>query len=227
MTDEIETGAELDELELTDQVEPTYEGGTSDGEAPSEGRVLILTDEHRAIEAVLLCAVEPVTPGLLAELIELPVDRVEELCMELANDYVDRRRGFRLGRIAGGYRFQTDPDLAQFVERFATEGISPRLSSAALETLAVVAYRQPISRAQIAAIRGVNVDGVVRLLQARGYIDAVGQGPAQAVLYGTTTAFLEKLGLDKVSDLPPVSDLLPDAETVAELEGGLRPARDG
>jgi segregation and condensation protein B len=205
----------------------TDEAELNEDEEPAEQPVLVLADEHRAIEAVLLCAVEPVTPGLLAELIELPVDRVEELCMELANDYVDQRRGFRLGRIAGGYRLQTDPDLAQFVERFATEGISPRLSSAALETLAVVAYRQPISRAQIAAIRGVNVDGVVRLLQARGYIDAVGQGPAQAVLYGTTTAFLEKLGLDKVSDLPPVSDLLPDAETVAELEGGLRPARDG
>jgi segregation and condensation protein B len=188
-----------------------------------------LSDEHRAIEAVLLCAVEPVPSSLLAELIEVPVERVEEQCMELANDYADQRRGFRLAKVAGGYRLQTDPDLSPFVERFATLGISPRLSSAALETLAVVAYRQPVSRAQIAAIRGVNVDGVVRLLQSRGYIDAVGlaPGPGQPVLYGTTTAFLEKLGLDSVKDLPPVSDLLPDTETVAELEEGLRPARDG
>ena len=187
-----------------------------------------LSDEHRAIEAVLLCAVEPVPSSLLAELIEVPADKVEQLCMELANDYADQRRGFRLAKIAGGYRFQTDPDLSQFVERFATEGISPRLSSAALETLAVVAYRQPVSRAQIAAIRGVNVDGVVRLLQSRGYIDAVGlaPGPGQPVLYGTTSSFLEKLGLDTLKDLPPVSDLLPDTEAVAELEERLRPTTD-
>jgi segregation and condensation protein B len=118
--------------------------------------------------------------------------------------------------------------MAQFVERFATEGISSRLSSAALETLAVVAYRQPVSRAQIAMIRGVNVDGVVRLLHTRGYIEPVGlaAGPGQPVLYGTTTSFLEKLGLDTVRQLPPVSDLLPAAEVVGELEDRLRPVRE-
>jgi segregation and condensation protein B len=191
--------------------------------------VLNLTEEHRAIEAVLLCAVEPVPSSLLAELIEIPAEQVETLCTELSQDYEEQRRGFQLVRIAGGYRFQTHPELSQFVERFATEGVSARLSSAALETLAVVAYRQPVSRAQVAAIRGVNVDGVVRLLQARGYIEPVGQapGPGQAVLYGTTSAFLEKLGLDTVGQLPPVSDLLPDTEVVAELEETLRPARDG
>jgi segregation and condensation protein B len=191
--------------------------------------VLNLTEEHRAIEAVLFCAVEPVTSSLLAELIEIPAEQVETLCSELSADYAEQRRGFQLVRIAGGYRLQTDAALAQFVERFATEGISPRLSSAALETLAVVAYRQPVSRAQVAAIRGVNVDGVVRLLQARGYITPVGQapGPGQAVLYGTTPAFLEKLGLDSVGQLPPVSDLLPSDEVVGELEESLRPLRDG
>jgi len=185
-----------------------------------------LSEEHRAIEAVLLCAVEPITSSLLAELIEIPADRVESLCAGLAQDYARQNRGFQLVRVAGGYRLQTHPDLAQFVERFATEGISSRLSSAALETLAVVAYRQPVSRAQIAAIRGVNVDGVVRLLQTRGYIAAVGQapGPGQAVLYGTTATFLEKLGLDTVEQLPPVGDLLPDVEVVGELESRLKPA---
>jgi segregation and condensation protein B len=189
-----------------------------------------VSEEHRAIEAVLLCAVEPVPSSLLAELIELPVEQVEGLCTELATDYAEQNRGFQLVRIAGGYRLQTHPDLAQFVERFATEGISTRLSSAALETLAVIAYRQPVSRAQVAAIRGVNVDGVVRLLQARGYIAQVGQapGPGQAVLYGTTAAFLEKLGLDTVGQLPPVSDLLPSEEVVGGLEESLRPsAADG
>ena len=185
-----------------------------------------VTEEHRAIEAVLLCAVEPVPSSLLAELIERPVEQVEALCTDLATDYAEQNRGFQLVRIAGGYRLQTHPDLAQFVERFATEGISTRLSSAALETLAVIAYRQPVSRAQVAAIRGVNVDGVVRLLQTRGYIAPVGQapGPGQAVLYGTTAAFLEKLGLDTVGQLPPVSDLLPTAEVVGGLEESLRPS---
>ena len=185
-----------------------------------------VTEEHRAIEAVLLCAVEPVPSSLLAELIERPVEQVELLCTDLATDYAEQNRGFQLVRIAGGYRLQTHPDLAQFVERFATEGISTRLSSAALETLAVIAYRQPVSRAQVAAIRGVNVDGVVRLLQTRGYIAPVGQapGPGQAVLYGTTAAFLEKLGLDTVGQLPPVSDLLPTADVVGGLEESLRPS---
>lgn len=178
---------------------------------------------------MLLCAVEPVPSSLLAELIEIPVEQVEQLCTDLATNYAASRRGFHLVRIAGGYRYQTHPDLAQFVERFATEGISSRLSSAALETLAVVAYRQPVSRAQIAAIRGVNVDGVVRLLHTRGYIAPVGQapGPGQAVLYGTTASFLEKLGLDTIHQLPPVSDMLPGIEVVGELEKTLRPSREG
>jgi segregation and condensation protein B len=202
---------------------------TAEEETSQEPRQdLVLTEEHRAIEAVLLCAVEPIPSSLLAELIEIPTEQVEALCTDLATDYARSRRGFQLVRIAGGYRFQTHPELAQFVERFATQGISTRLSSAALETLAVVAYRQPVSRAQIAAIRGVNVDGVVRLLQARGYIAPVGHdpGPGQAVLYGTTGSFLEKLGLDSVDQLPPVSDMLPAVEVVGELEQTLRPQRE-
>lgn len=188
----------------------------------------MLTEEHRAIEAVLLCAVEPIKAGILAELIEISVPQVEALCTDLASDYASAPRGFQLVKIAGGYRLQSHPDMAQFVERFAMRGVSARLSAAALETLAVVAYRQPVSRAQVAAIRGVNVDGVVRLLEARGYIEAVGQapGPGQAVLYGTTTAFLEKLGLDDIKQLPPVGDMLPAAEVVGELEQSLRPARE-
>jgi segregation and condensation protein B len=114
------------------------------------------------------------------------------------------------------------------VERFANVGVSSRLSAAALETLAIVAYKQPVSRAQIAALRGVNVDGVVRLLEHRGYIATVGHapGPGQPALYGTTEAFLERMGLDRVEQLPPVEDLLPGPEAVAELEEQLRPAGD-
>jgi segregation and condensation protein B len=188
----------------------------------------MLTEEHRAIEAVLMSAVEPVAPTLLAELLELPVERVEALCEELAGGYRDEGRGFVLVMIAGGYRYQTHPDMAPFVERFALEGVSSRLSSAALETLAIVAYKQPVSRSQIAALRGVNVDGVVRLLEQRGYISAVGTapGPGQPVLYGTTPAFLERLGLGSVDDLPPVEDLLPGPEAMEQLEERLRPGAD-
>jgi segregation and condensation protein B len=185
-----------------------------------------LSDEHRAVEAVVLSAVEPVPPTLLAELLEMPVERVETVCDELAAEYERQRRGFVLTRIAGGYRYQTHPDMAPFVERYAMEGVSARLSSAALETLAIIAYRQPISRAQISALRGVNVDGVVRLLEQRGYIEAVGvaPGPGQPTLYGTTTVFLEKLGLNDLSQLPRIEELLPGPEVMQQLEEQVRPS---
>ena len=190
---------------------------------------MALSPEARAIEAVLIAAVEPVPPGLLAELLELPVEQIESLCDELAESCRAHGRGFEVVRIAGGYRIQTHPDLASHVERFANVGVSSRLSAAALETLAIVAYKQPVSRAQISALRGVNVDGVVRLLEHRGYIAAVGRaaGPGQAVLYATTEAFLERLGLDRLDQLPPVEDLLPGPEALAELEEQMRPVGDG
>lgn len=188
-----------------------------------------MSEEHRAVEAVVLAAVEPVPATLLAELLEVPVERVEAVCDELSRAYAEEHRGFVLARIAGGYRYQTHPDMAPFVERYAMEGVSSRLSSAALETLAIVAYRQPVSRGQISAVRGVNVDGVVRLLEQRGYISAVGQaqGPGQPVLYGTTPSFLEKLGLDSLDQLPKIEELLPGPEVLDELEERVRPgARD-
>ena len=189
---------------------------------------MTLSEEHRAVEAVLLSAVEPVPPTLLAELLEIPAERVETVCEELSAGYEADGRGFVLARVAGGFRYQTHPELAPFVERFAMEGVSSRLSSAALETLAIVAYRQPVSRAQIAALRGVNVDGVVRLLEQRSYIAAVGHapGPGQPILYGTTAAFLEKLGLYSLDDLPHVEELLPPQDVVEQLEERLRPGAD-
>ena len=187
---------------------------------------MALSPEARAVEAVLIVAVEPVPAGLLAELLELPVEQIDPVCDELARSCLDGGRGFEVVRIAGGFRIQTHPDLAPYVERFANVGVSSRLSAAALETLAIVAYKQPVSRAQIAALRGVNVDGVVRLLEHRGYIAPVGRasGPGQAVLYATTDAFLERLGLDRLEQLPPVEDLLPGPEALAELEDQMRPA---
>jgi segregation and condensation protein B len=185
---------------------------------------LVIAEARRAIEAVLMVADEPVEPQLLAQLVELPVPRVEALCTEMGEAYQSEGRGFVLARVAGGYRYQSHPEQAPYVERFVLDGQSARLSAAALETLAIVAYKQPISRAQIGAIRGVSVDGVMRTLQQRGYIDEVGRdpGPGQAVLFGTTQHFLERLGLDTLADLPPLGDFVPDADVVEALEHGLR-----
>ena len=181
-------------------------------------------DHLRAIEAMILVAQEPAAPELLAQLLDQPEADVERWCTELAASYEEQGRGFQLVRVAGGYRLQTHPDLTPYVERFLLHDQRARLSGAALETLAIVAYKQPISRAQIASIRGVDPDGVLRTLQGRGYIDAVGNdpGPGQAVLYGTTTAFLEKLGLDRIGDLPPIAEFIPGADVVEALEAGLR-----
>jgi segregation and condensation protein B len=175
---------------------------------------------RRSIEAILLVAVEPVAPGLLAELLEEPVDRIETTCEELAADYEAEQRGFVLARIAGAFRYQSHPDLAPYVERFANREVSHRLSTAALETLAIVAYRQPVSRGQISSLRGVNVEGVTRLLEQRGYITVVGhaEGPGQAALFGTTDLFLERLGLNSLDQLPAVEDFLPGPEVAGEFE---------
>ena len=182
-------------------------------------------DLKAAIEAILLVAEEPVPGQLLAQLLEVPVTTVEALCDELAAAYEEEGRGFQLAKVAGGYRYHSHPEQAAYVERFVLEGQTTRLSAAALETLAIIAYKQPISRAQLAAIRGVNVDGVARTLQQRGYIEEIARdpGPGLAVLYGTTSAFLEKLGLPSLDDLPPLGQFVPGAEVVEQLEHGLRP----
>jgi segregation and condensation protein B len=180
----------------------------------------------RTIEAILLVAVEPLAPQLLAELLEEPVERVDEAVDRLARAYEAERRGYVVARVAGGVRFQTHPDLAPYVERFANRDVSHRLSTAALETLAIVAYRQPVSRGQISALRGVNVDGVSRLLEQRGYITVVGHagGPGQPALFGTTDLFLERLGLNSLDQLPAVEDFLPGPEVAADLERELQSA---
>src|SRR3954452_6571344 len=181
------------------------------------------SEEARAIEAILMVAEEPVEPQLLGQLLEMSPKKVEALCDELAAAYEADDRGFVIVRVAGGYRFQSHPDLAPYVERFVLEGQSARLSAAAIETMAIVAYKQPVSRAQVSAIRGVNADAVMRTLQQRGYIDEVARdpGPGQAVLYGTTPAFLERLGLDSVDDLPPLGEFVPGPDVMEAIERGL------
>jgi segregation and condensation protein B len=183
----------------------------------------VITETRRAVEAVVMAAIEPVEPQVLAQLTEIPVSEVEALCTELAEEYERDGRGFALVRVAGGYRFQTHPDMAPYVERFVLEGQTARLSAPALETLAIVAYKQPVSRAQLAAIRGVSVESTLSTLEQRGYVQEVGHdpGPGQAILYGTTPLFLERLGLDSLRDLPPLKDFVPDPEVVEALERGL------
>jgi segregation and condensation protein B len=178
----------------------------------------------RAIEAILMVADEPVTPQLLGELLEVGPARAEALCNALNERFTEENRGFVVARVAGGYRFQSHPDLAAYVERFVLDGQAARLSAAAMETLAIVAYKQPISRAQVAAIRGVNVDGVMRTLVQRNYVAeiAVDPGPGQATLFGTTSLFLQNLGLDSIAQLPPLGDLVPGAEVMEALEASLR-----
>jgi segregation and condensation protein B len=178
----------------------------------------------RAIEAVIMVSHDPVPTDLLAQLIEQPIASVERWCEELAAEYVVQHRGFELRRVAGGFRYQTHPDQTPYVERFVLHDQKARLSGAALETLAIIAYKQPISRAQVASIRGVDPDGVIRTLQARGYIDEVARdpGPGLAILFGTTSQFLEKLGIDSLGDLPPIAEFIPDTDVVEALELGLR-----
>ena len=178
----------------------------------------------RAIEAIVMVAVEPVAPDLLAQLLEQPTAVIERLCAELSAAYDQAGHGFQMVKVAGGYRYQSHADLAPYVERFLLDGQRARMSGAALETLAIVAYKQPLSRAQIASIRGVDPDGVLRTLQARGYVTEVARdaGPGQAILYGTTPSFLEKLGLNSLADLPAIAEFGPGADVVEALEYGLR-----
>jgi segregation and condensation protein B len=178
----------------------------------------------RALEAIIMVADTPVQTDMLAQLTGMPAERVEAVLVELGAEYAGDERGFQLVRVAGGWRYQSHPDQAPYIEQFVLEGQSAKLSAAALETLAIVAYKQPISRAQIASIRGVGVDSVVRTLEQRGYIGEVARdpGPGQAVMFGTTPEFLMKMGLDSLSQLPSIADFVPGADVVEALEIGLR-----
>jgi len=176
-----------------------------------------MTDEptqpsvRAALEAVLLVVDEPVAEVVLAQVLERPTGEVAGLLRELAAQYDAQGRGFELRCVAGGWRLYTRPECAPYVERFVRDGQQARLTQAALETLAVVAYRQPVSRSRIAAIRGVNVDAVMRTLVSRGMVTEVDTEPGTgAILYGTTPMFLERLGLSALEELPPLRDYLPD-----------------
>jgi segregation and condensation protein B len=170
-----------------------------------------------ALEAVLLVVDEPVAEVVLAQVVERPTEEVSALLRELAAEYDADGRGFELRNLSGGWRLYTRAACAPFVERFVRDGQQARLTQAALETLAVVAYRQPVSRSRVAAIRGVNVEAVMRTLVSRGLVTEVGtEAESGAVLYGTTPFFLERLGVSSLEDLPPVSEFLPDPYALDE-----------
>jgi len=194
--------------EATDQVDVTVaDDGDDDLGAPSLGA---------ALEALLIVAVEPMPTVLLAQATNRPVGEVAAALTELADDYDRSDRGFTLREVAGGWRYYTRDNCSGVVERWVLDGQQARLTQASLETLAVIAYRQPVSRARISAVRGVNVDGVLRTLQSRGLIEESGIDPSsQAILYRTTAYFLERLGIASLDDLPDLAEHLPD---LAELD---------
>jgi segregation and condensation protein B len=181
--------------------------------ADARGPLALIDDRElrAALEAILLVVDEPVSEVVLAQVLEQPTERVAAMLERLAHDYTAAGHGFDLRRAAGGWRLYTRPEYAPYVERFVLDGQSARLTQAALETLAVIAYKQPVTRSRISAIRGVNCDGVVRTLLSRGLIEECGTEPQTgAHLYRTTNLFLEKLGLDSLDQLPPLAPFLPE-----------------
>jgi segregation and condensation protein B len=179
-----------------------------------------MSELRRILEAILFVCDEPVETGILAQVTEEPKDRVEAELRALAASLDGEGRGVALREVAGGWRMYTHPDAAAYVEKFVRSVQQPRITQAALETLAIVAYKQPVTRQQIAAIRGVDSDGVVGTLEQRGLVAETGRdpGPGQAVFYGTTPQFLERLGLASIEDLPPIAELFPPASAADELE---------
>ena len=170
-----------------------------------------------ALEAILMVVDEPVSEVVLAQVAERPTDDVIAALRELAAEYDEQERGFELRQVAGGWRFYTRASAAAYVERFVLDGQQARLTQAALETLAVVAYRQPVSRSRVSAVRGVNVDGVMRTLVSRGLLEEAGHdGEGGSILYRTTSHFLERLGLRDLDELPDLAPYLPDVDAMSD-----------
>lgn len=182
-------------------------------------------DPVAAVEAILFVTEEPIPAAELAQVLEMAPTEVENALGELGRRLGERHSGLLLREVGGGWRLYTRPDLRPYLERYATSERAARLSKAALEALAVVAYRQPVSRAQVSEIRGVDSEHALKTLERRGLIDEVGRapGPGQALLYGTSDLFLEKLGLRSLDELPPLGDHVPPPDVVDALERPFRP----
>lgn len=176
------------------------------------------TELDGALEALLLVVDAPTEAESLALALDQPVARVQEALVRLAHGYADAGRGIDLRRVGGGWRFYTRDAYAPYVERLLRDGQRAKLTRAALETLAVIAYRQPVTRARVSAVRGVNCDGVLRTLVLRGLVQEAGiDGATQGTLFRTTEMFLERLGLSSVEDLPPLAPLLPDVDSIDDM----------
>ena len=176
-----------------------------------------VADLRPALEAILMVADQALDKVQLASVVGHPVEAVDEALQALEREYTEQGRGFELRNVAGGWRFYTREELAPVVEKFVMDGQQARLTQAALETLAVVAYKQPVSRARISAIRGVNVDGVIRTLVTRGLVEEAGQDHASgAHLYRTTGFFLERIGVTSIDDLPELAPYLPEMDDLVD-----------
>ncbi|GAA5156271.1 SMC-Scp complex subunit ScpB [Nocardioides marinquilinus] len=194
---------------------------------PDDGELLAvpLAELRPALEAVLMVADQPLDDATLATAVGYPPGEVAAALAGLAAEYDEQGRGFELRHVAGGWRFYTREAFAPVVEAFVLEGQSARLTQAALETLAVVAYRQPVSRARVSAIRGVNVDGVMRTLLTRGLVEEAGRdGEHGATLYRTTGYFLERIGVTSIDELPELAPFLPDLDELDDELGELAAA---
>ena len=213
-----ENGALSEGGERSDSGAEPSEG--SDEMAVTEAAPDLEADEtlDSALEALLLVVDVPAGEELLADILQQPVERVCSALHRLSEGYATAGRGIDLRRVGDGWRFYTRAAYAPYVERYLLDGQRSKLTRAALETLAVVAYRQPVTRSRVAAVRGVNVDGVVRTLSARGLIEEAGsESETGGTLYCTTELFLERLGLSSLKDLPPLAPLLPEVDAIDDV----------
>lgn len=221
--DPLAEGAEGSEAaDGAEAAEVAHGAGAADPDLGTEVVEHLAGEQLRgAIEAILLIVDEPVSSTVLASVLSVPEAQVLATLNGLRADYDESARGFELREIAEGWRLYTREEFAPFVERFVLDGQQARLTQAALETLAVVAYRQPVSRSRVSAVRGVNVDGVMRTLLSRGLVEEAGSEESGAVLYRTTSYFLERLGLQSLDQLPNLANFLPESTTIEDLEGEL------
>lgn len=205
----------------TEQVQPPdlEADRPEDDESGPDTLAVPLAELRPALEAVLMVADQPLDQVTLASAVGYPVEEVERALEDLAREYAEQGRGFDLRPVAGGWRYYTREEYATVVEQFVLEGQQARLTQAALETLAVVAYKQPVSRARVSAVRGVNVDGVMRTLLSRGLVEECGHDvETTATLYRTTSYFLERIGVTSIDDLPELAPFLPDIGDTDEYD---------
>ncbi len=216
MSEQIDDVVDVEADEVVDGVVDEEVDDSAAGDDGGDDDTLGAPSLAAAIEALLLLADEPMSVMDLAAATRQPADEVEAVVRALSEEYTEQMRGFDLREVAGGWRYYSRTECSPVVERFVLDGQQARMTQASLETLAVIAYRQPIARGRVAAVRGVNVDGVIRTLLARGLIAEAGHdGESGAHLYRTTSHFLERMGIASLDDLPPLAEHLPD---LADLE---------